>query len=304
LHTDNITTKDTNPSALLKITGAFTKLEKRALLLSVQSHSPLGKAPRFWENVSAYMLSQFCIIRSINSCKLNWLRHISAEFGYDERLGEFIPGGSPRSAYEKLRRSKNGPVATPKPKKRKSSESDEMKPLKKSKKKLNSQSPDETSESEYASGSEYKHGPEATSSSVLEAASTPEPDETSCEDSDETLSAVEVVEKETAAPEDETETDLYPVEQEDETVPALELDDETDEEEDEDEDEEYCRELFLGPQIGMSSKEKRLRKQLLNMLVESRRYESDEVTMSRELRWHREMTWAKFQTPWYAEYAT
>ena len=58
-------------------------LESRALFLTVKSLAPLhGK---FWEAVSEKMRSEFNIIRSVTSVKMEWLRYSSAWFGFDER---------------------------------------------------------------------------------------------------------------------------------------------------------------------------------------------------------------------------
>jgi hypothetical protein len=233
---------------------------------------------------------------------MNWLRHISAEFGFDERIKAMLPDHAPRSAYEALRRSKNGSVATPKSRKRKAGETDETTPRTKHQKRSTPPTPEVASESESEFHSEPESEPKTTPSSESEAA-TPKPGKIEGADSNKKVYVVDVDEAGSPSVGEETESTIVPVELEEETVPALELDNETEDEDEDEEDEEYCRSLFIGPQLGMLNKEKRLRKDLLDMLVESRRYESDEMTMSRELRWHREMTWAKFQTPWYRQYA-
>lgn len=58
-------------------------IESRALYLTVRKFAKLG--PKFWENVSQYMLTNFHIVRSVTSVKMEWLRYASAWWGYDER---------------------------------------------------------------------------------------------------------------------------------------------------------------------------------------------------------------------------
>ena len=74
----NSTTKPYNNAG-----NRMNELESRALFLTVKHFAPLNS--RFWENVSEYMLSNFNIIRSVTSVKMEWLRYSSAWFGFDER---------------------------------------------------------------------------------------------------------------------------------------------------------------------------------------------------------------------------
>jgi hypothetical protein len=54
----------------------------------------------------------------------------------------------------------------------------------------------------------------------------------------------------------------------------------------------------------MSFANERIFRELLDMLIQARQWETPAQTLSRELRWHREMTYALFQTEWYEQYDT
>jgi hypothetical protein len=58
-------------------------LESRALFLTVRYLAPLSS--KFWEAVSEHMRTQFNILRSVTSVKMEWLRYSSAWWGFDER---------------------------------------------------------------------------------------------------------------------------------------------------------------------------------------------------------------------------
>jgi hypothetical protein len=74
-----------NPTSLPIDNSGFKldELESRALYLTVKHLAPLSKG--FWENVSSYLKTQFNIVRSHTSVKLDWVRNSSAIWGFDER---------------------------------------------------------------------------------------------------------------------------------------------------------------------------------------------------------------------------
>jgi hypothetical protein len=268
LHTSNPRTFRVNPSALLIGEGKFSELEKHALLLSVQKQAPFkGKnGAECWKVVSKYMLSEFCIVRPANSCKMSWLRRISYEYRYDERIGQFIPDDAPKDEREKLKRSQ---YSTPKldGKKRKVTESDETTSKKKRNIKASPPLLDDNEEVEMVEeldeSEEEKEVEKVTENLVV----------------DEVDDAGKDSEK-NAEKEAQIQANVFFCSLCDTVVEQVNED-----------------------PAPTPMSDAILRAQLLEMLMKAREWESYDQTRRRELRWHREMTWVKFQIPGHEKWA-
>jgi hypothetical protein len=203
---------------------------------------------------------------------MSWLRRISYEFRYDERIGQFIPDDAPQSEREKLKRSQ---YSSPKlgGKKRKASDSEQTQSEEKKKAKAKATAPP-SEDSEESEASEDLDG-------FAEAKETPNAKEGKA------VNEVEGAEKDvTKYAKEDAEEDA----QKDAKVFFCFLCD-------------TVVELVNADPAPAPTSDAILRAQLIEMLMKAREWESYEQTRKRELRWHREMIWVKFQIPGHKRWA-